>query len=309
MVSKVKSQVTAAPKPAEEPQPETSAPSSSQSTSQPASSAEAMETDSKSEESKPEQAEPTAASAESQPSSAPAVQAASSESTDLAAAASSALLTGEQYSANVENLVAMGFERESVIAALRASFNNPDRAVEYLTTGIPENLRPPQPTAGSETMPAPGQQQTPSEPPSSGAASQNPFEFLRNQPQFQHMCRVLRENPSYLPSFMQELRESNPQLLEQISRNQAAFIELINSAGDANLAGGGGGGESGPDTAGGTTPPPGTQYIQISAEDKAAVDRLKALGFAEADVVQVYMACDKNETLAANILLEDPDRN
>ena len=44
------------------------------------------------------------------------------------------LATGAEYERLVKEIMDMGFERERVVQALRASFNNPDRAVEYLMT-------------------------------------------------------------------------------------------------------------------------------------------------------------------------------
>ncbi len=47
---------------------------------------------------------------------------------------SSSFLTGEALQSTITNMMEMGFEREQVLRALRASYNNPDRAVEYLMT-------------------------------------------------------------------------------------------------------------------------------------------------------------------------------
>ena len=49
-------------------------------------------------------------------------------------------------------------------------------------------------------------------------------------------------------------------------------------------------------------PPPGT--IMVTAEEQQAIQRLMALGFSKLEAAQAYMACDKNEEMAANLLFD-----
>ncbi|CDS02106.1 hypothetical protein [Sporisorium scitamineum] len=73
---------------------------------------------------------------------------------------SGSFLTGGALESAMQSMMEMGFAREQVQRAMRAAFNNPDRAVEYLMTGIPEHLANP-PAAQQPTSTAAGQQ-TPS---------------------------------------------------------------------------------------------------------------------------------------------------
>ena len=51
-------------------------------------------------------------------------------------------------------------------------------------------------------------------------------------------------------------------------------------------------------------PPPGAVQIQLTEEERAAVERLEQLGFPRGAVVQAYIACEKNEEMAANMLFD-----
>merc|ERR1711923_476805 len=129
-----------------------------------------------------------------------------------------------------------------VEAALRASFNNPDRAVEYLLTGIPSSAQPPpaQPAApapgSASTVAQPGSGSTPAVPATPG---DNPLAFLREHEMFQQIRSVIQQNPNMLTTMLQQIGSSNPQLLQIISQNQEAFIRMINE-GEAGEEGEGG---------------------------------------------------------------------
>jgi len=235
----------------------------------------------------------------------------------------SVLVTGEAYEQAVNNLVEMGFEKDQVVKAMRASFNNPDRAAEYLMTGIPEHLLPqnppPQPAgqAAAQTQPAatqnsaaaaaaPGGNQpvnlfeaaaNAARPASAAPAGQNNLSFLNNNPQFQRIREVIHSNPQLLQPLLQHLGQSNPELMEVIQANPEAFIRLLEEGMGEEQQGGEG------NPYGGAVP------IQISQEEAEAITRLEALGFERSLVIEAYFACDKNEELAANYLFNIRDEN
>ncbi|GAU90347.1 hypothetical protein RvY_02775 [Ramazzottius varieornatus] len=203
-------------------------------------------------------------------------------------------LSPEEYESIVQNIVGMGYPRLDVERALRASFFNAERAVEYLLTGIPAEPG----SLGSDQ----GEE---------GQGDRDALSFFRNSPQFREMRAMIQQDPSLLSRMLQDIGQSNPRLFQAIRDHQAEFIGMMNaplpaesatpaapSASPSAAVGGAAGTAQRPVAAGGVAAP----AMRLSPEDREAVERLKSLGFLEAAVIEAYFACDKNEQHAANFL-------
>ena len=127
--------------------------------------------------------------------------------------------------------------------------------------------------------------------PASGAAGtrpapgEDPLAFLRTQPQFAQMRTLLQQNPTLLAPLLQQLAQSNPQLLQLINEHQNEFYNMINEPMDAetgNSAAAGGapaGGAAVPPAGGapggaGGARNPNSQYISVTPQEREAIDRV-----------------------------------
>jgi len=192
----------------------------------------------------------------------------------------------------VADLCAMGFRRDDVVTCLQAAFNNPDLAVEYLTTGLPDDEE--DDDADEEElealeemargMPFPGMGGSEGDRGEISEEAAAALEELQNHPQFEEIAALIRQDPSMLQQVLPALAQQNPELMQLISTHREEVAELL--AGDA---------------------PPRDEGFQLTSEETAAVERLQQLGFSRAVVVQAYIICGKSEELAANYLFEQGD--
>lgn len=282
---------------------------------------------------------------------------------------------GQNAEATIQMMMEMGFPRSDVERCLRAAFGNPDRAVEYLMSGIPPGLMqqasgqapPPQPApapAGQAGMPMGGM--FPQMPPGNATG---PLAKLQNHPLFFRLKAAVQQNPAALNQVLGVIHQGDPSMIMAIAEHQEEFVALMAEPLPAGMPGMRGQGAAAPSqpapAAGGAVPPgggamdpvqqmiammqmqqqPSQQSLQpqlpqqslqpqmpaaapaadaaaapavdleaegppqLSATEQEAIGRLEALGFDRAMVTQAYVACERNEELAANYLFDMADDN
>jgi len=118
----------------------------------------------------------------------------------------------------------------------------------------------------------------------SGASAVRP-----NDPQIAQFRELISSNPELRQHFIQQLAQEHPELGQMFTQNPDLLLQFLDSMGQDGNA------NSGVQLS----------KLGVTAADQAAMERLEGLGFPKQAVIEAYFACDKNEELAANFLLEN----
>ena len=182
------------------------------------------------------------------------------------------------YSEQVNSLVDMGYEKEKAEKAIQAAHGSVDLALEFLNSGnIPEST-------GNVNIP--------------GSGSNLPPELVKNASIIKIICM---NNPEKITGLLNMFKERHPNLINLMKLHEEEFKNLLVSPitqEDINNF---------KEIEQELRRPQGPS-IRLTKEESDAVKRLQELGFSQAEAVQAYIACDKNEEMAANFLFEQKMR-
>lgn len=186
------------------------------------------------------------------------------------------------FAEQVQELESMGFSKCDCQDALRAALYNIDRAADYLLSG---NIPSIPPMLDESDLPAIDEEE---EDDYEEIDENNQELYLRRMARFR---RQLIQNPEMLRQFLNEMAEENPAVAGLIRDDPATFLGSIGlNPADFDLSG-----------LGRTT-----QYEemmkQFNDSEKESIHRLEKLGFDTMTVIQVFVACGKDESLTNTCL-------
>ena len=222
------------------------------------------------------------------------------------------LVASETFQETLTTLQELGFPKSDCEAALKAALGDPNIAVSFLESGhIPSEAEIRQSIAArrqfdslkAELQANPEKlsgiiASIENSSPQQGAILHAHPELLLEQlgldpAAFPNLDEIKATAPPGVPS-LEELRAFMGQAGARPSQQQPSFED---DYGDMPMGAGGPPGEAMP------TNPIEERLASYTEEQRQSVKNLQELGFDIEIVIQVYEACDKNENLAANILL------
>lgn len=169
------------------------------------------------------------------------------------------------FEQNVQELIKIGIDRHEAETILKNFNNDLEKAKEYIINSLDMNEEDDSEENEADLL-------------SRGSTT---FNFLLNSPEFQSIRTILRQDPNELEPLMSQLSTSNPELFNLIKSNLDEFLAVI-------------GLRRSPE-----------EQVEISQSEQSDVKELCELGFDEDDVLEAYLACDKNKELAASYLFEN----
>jgi UV excision repair protein RAD23 len=106
---------------------------------------------------------------------------------------------------------------------MKAAFNNPNRAAEYLMSGIPDNIFEQVSEQQQQQQPSQGQQGT-----TTTSTTSTLETMLKQHPQFNQIKAAIQNNPDLLQPALTKIAQDDPNLMSVIQQNSQEFLRLIN---------------------------------------------------------------------------------